>query len=252
MHAPAITITPLKAFKDNYIWVIRHLDEVVVVDPGEAQVVINYLTLHRLKLRGIFVTHGHNDHIGGVAKLSQLYPEVEVISNLALELVDGAHLALVNWLDIQVITTPGHMLEHVCYLLNQTHLLCGDALFSLGCGRVFTQDYQASLTSLNKIKALPSTVLCYPAHEYTEVNYQFSLKYAPDPAKYTEFGTRLAAIRQVGNPSLPTLLADELALNLFLSCNDASLMAQLSQFTATPINDELACFMVLRELRNCF
>ena len=66
-----LTITAIKAFNDNYIWVLQQQPhtQVYVVDPGDASVVIDYLEANQLTLVGILLTHHHNDHTGGVAEL---------------------------------------------------------------------------------------------------------------------------------------------------------------------------------------
>ena len=58
-------IIPLRALKDNYIWVIRDHGHAAVVDPGEAAPVLDYLRRENLKLIAILNTHHHNDHVGG-------------------------------------------------------------------------------------------------------------------------------------------------------------------------------------------
>ena len=62
-------INLVKAFSDNYIWIIEEGTEAVVVDPGEAEQVMDYLAEKQLQLNSILLTHNHDDHIGGVQKI---------------------------------------------------------------------------------------------------------------------------------------------------------------------------------------
>ena len=66
-------IHPIPAFTDNYIWAIHcsESDHVCIVDPGDANVVQEYLNLNKLQLTDILVTHHHPDHTGGLMQLKK-------------------------------------------------------------------------------------------------------------------------------------------------------------------------------------
>lgn len=67
-----LTITAINAFNDNYIWVLRQDSQqnVYVVDPGDANVVIDYLRAQQLTLAGILITHHHRGSHGWILRLS--------------------------------------------------------------------------------------------------------------------------------------------------------------------------------------
>ena len=71
-------IHPIKAFSDNYIWCIQEETEAVVVDPGKAKVVLDYLEEKQLRLAAILLTHKHEDHTGGVREIIARHPESPV------------------------------------------------------------------------------------------------------------------------------------------------------------------------------
>jgi len=71
-----VNFTP--AFNDNYIWFITHDANTVVVDPGCANSVVEYLNTHNLTLNAILITHHHKDHTGGVDSLKDQYPDIPV------------------------------------------------------------------------------------------------------------------------------------------------------------------------------
>ena len=58
-------IIAINALTDNYIWVIKEANGAIVVDPGEAQPVLDFLTEHQLPLTAVLITHHHDDHTGG-------------------------------------------------------------------------------------------------------------------------------------------------------------------------------------------
>ena len=69
---PDLTIRPLPALRDNYIWLISLGRQAVVVDPGEAEPVLHALRDNGLQLAAILLTHHHADHTGGVSALTSL------------------------------------------------------------------------------------------------------------------------------------------------------------------------------------
>lgn len=65
-------IVGIPTLSDNYTWLIRSANdtkEAWVVDPGEANPVIEYCQSHHLQLAGILITHHHYDHVDGVKDL---------------------------------------------------------------------------------------------------------------------------------------------------------------------------------------
>src|SRR3990167_5883556 len=62
-------ITPIPTLKDNYVWTLTFGDFAIVIDPGEAQPILDFLKSKQLTLKAILITHHHRDHIGGVAEL---------------------------------------------------------------------------------------------------------------------------------------------------------------------------------------
>ncbi|MDD3267359.1 MAG: hydroxyacylglutathione hydrolase [Burkholderiales bacterium] len=240
----------VKAFNDNYIWIIHGNDLAIVIDPGSAIEVQEFLRKNNLQLSAILLTHFHADHNGGVERLLELYPDVSVYGNHDLQMKDDDPLHISCFPSFRVITTPGHVYEHVCYLFDESHLFCGDTLFSLGCGRVFTGDFDAAFTSLNKIKDLDDNILCYPAHEYTLNNLAFCMTLQND--RYTKLYDNIEhKLNKHGN-SLPTLLGYEKEYNPFLRAHDKDIQLSIQQKYNLNIDNGFECFKILRELRNKF
>ena len=140
-----IQIEPVKAFTDNYIWLARTNEGVLVVDPGDSKPVIDFLTKNNLHLDGILITHHHFDHTGGIVELLKKYSISEVIGppnchkDINIEVTEGDSVNIIG-LNFKVIEVPGHTIDHIAFYLEidtESHLFCGDTIFSSGCGRVF-------------------------------------------------------------------------------------------------------------------
>ena len=117
---PALEVLPIPAFKDNYIWLIKHGHRVVVVDPGDAAPVIETLNHNSLELGAILITHHHADHIGGVAALLSnqsvpvFAPERGCYDFPHMPVAEGDHIHLdAIELELMVMEVPGHTLDHV-------------------------------------------------------------------------------------------------------------------------------------------
>ncbi len=244
-------ISPIKSLQDNYIWVVHNQERALVVDPGESSSVINYLQNNNLQLDTILVTHSHQDHTAGIKLLEKHYGCI-IIDNTSGKLIDNQVIHIDSFPDIQVLFTPGHTEDHVIYLLDNQHLFCGDLLFGLGCGRVFTENYQVAYASLCKLKKLSDTILCYPAHEYTMNNLRFTSQIDPSPTYYLDYANLLLMKLTSLQISLPTLLADELKYNLFLRCDNVDVMNMVVILSQQIIKSEFDCFKQLRIIRNNF
>ncbi|HNP51280.1 MAG TPA: hydroxyacylglutathione hydrolase, partial [Nitrosomonas nitrosa] len=179
-------IYPVRAFKDNYIWVIRDQHYAAIVDPGDAVPVMAYLQQQNLQPIAILNTHHHHDHTGGNIALLTAFalpvygPAKENIPGLTHRLSEGdtIHLAELS-LDLSILDIPGHTAGHIAYY-GANLLFCGDTLFACGCGRIFEGTPQQMYTSLQKLTKLPDDTLIYCAHEYTLANIRFATAIDPN------------------------------------------------------------------------
>ena len=250
-------IIRIQAFKDNYIWLLRKGAAAVVVDPGDAGPVLDVLDRQGLALTAILITHHHADHQGGVAGLLARYPAPvfgpahESITALSRPLHGGETIALPGLgVELAVIAVPGHTLGHLAYH-GAGALFCGDTLFTAGCGRVFEGTMAQMLASLERLAALPAETAVYCAHEYTLANLRFALAVDPGNPLLQQRAAEVAALRAEGRASVPSTLAQEVATNPFLRCQEPALVAA-AQSRGTSANDSLAVFTALREWKNVF
>lgn len=226
-----LSIKPIKAFTDNYIWMIKKNKDVVVVDPGDAIPVLNFLKEKNLNLKSILITHKHSDHIGGIEDLLSHYPNIKIYGpknnfNFIYTVVNNDELLKIDELNIEfrVIATPGHTLDHVVFA-DQDHLFCGDTLFGCGCGKLFEGSYSQMHSSLKALSKLPPSIKVYCAHEYTKKNIEFALTQDKDNQYLTDRKRNL-----IGKDiTLPSTLGEELKTNPFLRSKDVTQFKELRQ-----------------------
>ncbi len=250
--------TFVRAFKDNYIWVLRHAGCAAVVDPGDAAPVLDYLARSGDRLCAILATHHHPDHVGGVAALTARFPvpvfgpAAENISEVTRPVNPGDHIRIAELdADFDVIDVGGHTRGHVAYYRPST-LFCGDALFTFGCGRLFEGTPTQAWHSLTRIAALPSETRVYCAHEYTSNNLPFALMVDPDNPALQARRARLEPLIAAGVPTVPSTLGEELETNPFLRWNEPALINAASRHRGAPVTSPIEVFAALREWRNKF
>ena len=170
--------------------------EGMVFDPAsESDKIKEFLDEENIQLKGIFLTHGHFDHIGGAMKYKKLYnapiycyeEEKEVVESLDLNLSsafgesayatpdellrDGQTLEICGF-DMKVIHTPGHTKGSCCYLIKSDSdkvLISGDTLFAGSHGRTdFPTGSMAQITRsiTEKLLCLDDDLLVLPGHEF--------------------------------------------------------------------------------------
>lgn len=216
-------VEPIKAFSDNYIWALgaKGTDHVIVVDPGQAEPVISYLQEHNKELVGILVTHHHWDHTTGITELKQRYPDAHVygpqnspFEGIETTLNEGDKLNLIGY-DFTVIATPGHTLDHICYLADG-FIFCGDTLFSGGCGRLFEGSAEQMWQSLQKLRALPNDTQVYCTHEYTQANMKFASACDDDNQDVHQYVDKVNSLREQDAITLPSTIGLEKRINPFM------------------------------------
>ena len=251
-----LTVHQFPCLSDNYGFLLHDSTsgETVCIDTPDADEYLRQAEARGWHITQIWNTHWHPDHAGGnaaikaatdcmvtapagdAAKIDGVDRTVDQGDTVAI----GAHAA-------QVINVGGHTLGHIAYHLPEAGIaFCGDALFALGCGRMFEGTAPQFWASLNRLKALSPETRLYCAHEYTASNARFALHADPDNAALAAYGAEIADKRARGEPTVPFGLARELATNPFLRADEPDLAARWGG------GDAVAVFAALREAKNSF
>jgi hydroxyacylglutathione hydrolase len=254
-------LIPLPAFQDNYLWVLHDGHRALVVDPGDAQPVLQFLQRDGLQLEAILVTHHHPDHIGGVDQLrdatgAQVYgPARERIPEPLTRLAEGDTVTVLGF-KFEVFDVPGHTSGHIAYYCPDVDgapsLFCGDTLFSGGCGRLFEGTPAQMLASLDKLAALPGPTRVCCTHEYTLSNLNFARAVEPGNAELIHYSQRCEELRERDLPTLPSTIAQEKLINPFLRTRLPGVAQAARAFDAATPEDEVAVFAAIRQWKNEF
>lgn len=165
--------------------------ELAVVDPAcESKALVEKINQLGGKLSAVLLTHGHFDHIGGVAQLFKLYNSKIYIGSDELELLNNPQLNLSFWHNLHIdeiqvdvalkdgdefelgnsevkfITTPGHTGGSGCYIIDDC-VFSGDTLFCQSIGRTDfpTSSPEQMIASLHKLSQLDGDYKVYPGHD---------------------------------------------------------------------------------------
>ncbi|OHV12344.1 hydroxyacylglutathione hydrolase [Kushneria phosphatilytica] len=254
-----LTVKPLPAFKDNYIWVLQqdNTPGIVVVDPGDAEPVIERVEQQGLTVDTILITHHHHDHTGGLAKLVERYsPRVIGPNNSRIEGItepvgEGDTFRLLGR-QFEVMETPGHTLDHITFLTPGTPplLFCGDTLFCGGCGRLFEGTPEDMFKALSRFSELGDDTLVFGAHEYTLANLKFAMAAEPDNDTRDALFEECQKARSMDRPTLPSNIGREKAINPFLRVAEPG-VRQAAQAQGDA-HDNLATFATLRAWKDNF
>jgi hydroxyacylglutathione hydrolase len=261
IHTSYLNVRPVRAFSDNYIWLIdspRAPTQVVVVDPGDAAPVIAELQRSGASLAAILLTHHHPDHIGGVPDLLRhrevpvIGPDDTRIAQRTRTVHDGERCDLPDLgLTFQTLQVPGHTLSHIAFW-GHGALFCGDTLFSAGCGRMFEGTPSQMNASLNKLRNLPPNTRVFCGHEYTAANLRFALTVDPSNGAALEYLDRVAQVRASGDPTLPSTMELENRVNPFLRCDDPIIATAAAAHAGKSLKDAAEVFGVLRAWKDQF
>ena len=227
----------IPCLQDNYSYLI--IDEsnnnACVVDPSEAEPVINFIEKKNINLKYILNTHHHFDHTGGNRDLKKKYnsivvgykgdanriPEIEI-------LVEDDQVWKAGNFESKIMHIPGHTTGHIgFYFFNERLIFTGDTLFSLGCGRIFEGTYQEMFSSLNKIKSLPEDIKIYCGHEYTLKNSKFCIKHEPNNLNLQNKISKINEKLKNNLPTIPSTLKDEIECNIFLRAKNVESFSKL-------------------------
>jgi hydroxyacylglutathione hydrolase len=251
---------PIAAFTDNYIWALRVGAQALVVDPGDARPVLDWLAQEASTLTGILITHHHADHTGGVAELlahtgARAWGPAGENLPQGVERVPGGATLTWQGLALQVIDVPGHTAGHAAFFAPDAAgspvLFCGDTLFSAGCGRLFEGTPEQMLNSLDRLAALPGQTRVCCSHEYTVSNLRFARAVEPSNPDLPPYTAWCETERAAHRPTLPSTLSREMRINPFLRSREPSVRQALLQ-RGWVIESDMQAFAALRRWKDDF
>ena len=227
----------IKCLEDNfsYLFIDEENNSACVIDPSEANPIIDRVEKLKLNLKFILNTHHHFDHIGGNKDLKKKYNLKIIGFEKDKNRIPGIDIALNDkeiWksdkFETKIFHIPGHTSGHICYhFFNQNILFTGDTLFSLGCGRIFEGTYEQMFSSLQLIKSFPEETKIYCGHEYTLKNSEFCIKHDGNNSKLRKKITNVKKKLEKGLPTVPSTIKEELDCNIFLRSKDIESFSKL-------------------------
>lgn len=251
-----LQIHQFPCLSDNYGFLIHDPETgaTATIDTPDAEEIMRQADAKGWRITDVWNTHWHPDHAGGnsaiKAKTGAIVTgpaEVERIGQAPDRVVDEGDVMKLGGLRARVLDVGGHTLGHIAFVFDDARVaFVGDALFALGCGRLFEGTPQQMWASLQKLAALPNDTTLYCAHEYTQSNARFAIHIDPCnrelQARIVEIDKRRAA----GKPTVPMTLAEEKSTNPFLRA------PQLKGAIMLPDASDWEAFADLRKRKDTF
>lgn len=222
----ALEIVRIPVLSDNYVWLVHEPEsgETMAVDPAVAEPVLDEAQARGWTITQIWNTHWHPDHTGGNAAIKEATgctitgpaAEAERIPTLDRKVAEGDSVSL-GKVKAQVLDVPAHTAGHIAFHFPTEQVaFVGDTLFAMGCGRLFEGTAEQMYSNMRKLEALGDETRIYCAHEYTQSNGRFALTVEPDNSALVSRMEKVNAMREAGEPTVPTTIALERATNPFM------------------------------------
>lgn len=254
----ALEIVTVPCLSDNYAYLAHDAatGATAVVDVPEAAPILNALRERGWKASHILITHHHGDHVDGVPALAAA-TGARVIGAAADahrlprldEAVKAGDAVRIGMDRGTVIDVSGHTNGHIAFHFPDSKVVfTADSLMALGCGRLFEGTAPQMWQSLSKLAALPPETLVCSGHEYTAANARFARTIEPENAALIARAEAVDKARAAGRPTVPSMLAEELATNPFLRAHLPEVKAAVGMAGA----EDAAVFAEIRARKDRF
>ncbi len=244
----------------NFTYIIELDDsQAMVIDPWDAEVIVQELTNRNLALKVIINTHEHWDHVQGNSALVEKY-QCEVwahqngegkIPHLSRTLSEDEKIQLDNDTYLKVMDTPGHTYAHLCFLVVENQrpkaVFTGDTLFNAGVGHCRSGDEKTLYKTISQqFQPLDDDIIVLPGHDYLENNLRFTLNFEPQNQNALAWLEKVQSEHYVPG-DVRTTIGDEKGFNTFLRLDNPTLKQSLAlSIDAPPQN----VFLALRAERD--
>lgn len=232
-----LEVHQFQCLQDNYGYLIHDADNdlTAAIDTPEVNPINRALEEKGWRLTHILNTHHHFDHAGGNLPLKEKWGCTIVGSKADASRIPGIDVMVGDGDTYQfgdhtakIFDVSGHTIGHIAYYFaGDAMLFCGDALFALGCGRLFEGTPQQMWASLQKLRNLPDDTAVYCAHEYTQSNARFALSVEPQNEQLQARSREIDKLRADGKPTVPSTIGLEKATNPFLRPMSEDLQATI-------------------------
>jgi hydroxyacylglutathione hydrolase len=231
-----LEIVRIPVLSDNYVWLVHEpvSGETMAVDPAVAEPVLAEAQQRGWQITQIWNTHWHPDNTGGNAAIREATgctitgpaAEAERIPTLDRLVSEGDTVAL-GAVIARVLDVPAHTAGHIAYHFAEDRAaFVGDTLFAMGCGRLFEGTAEQMFANMRKLEALGDETHIYCAHEYTMSNGRFALSVESENAALVSRMAAVTAMRERGEPTVPTTIALERATNPFMRASSVAELAE--------------------------
>lgn len=253
-----LSIDAIPTLESNYVWALHDGRCALLVDPGEADPPLNWLAENGLELTALLITHHHWDHTNGIDGILAQHavpvygPEDRRIPQVDHPVREGDHVEIDSpAANFEILSVPGHTSIHIAYFGHRL-VLSGDALFSVGCGRMFEGTPEQMLASLDKLAELPADTRVFCGHEYTVANCRFALAVEPENEDLQERSRKAEALREKGEITLPSRIGDERRYNPFLRSREPAIVKAVKDHQPGCGEDPVDVFAALRRWKDSF
>lgn len=189
----------------------------VIIDPGPLgrghdRAILDAVEERNGRVTNVLLTHGHHDHAEGAVELAdRLQVPVRAWDRAQMgswceehRTLDHGEMLTVNGADLQVIATPGHSSDSVCFLMGDA-IITGDTVLGRGTSVIAHPDgrlseYLVSLQELSRLCAEAGIEYLLPGHGPLVADPQRVVDYY-----FTHRHERLSQIRQTRDAGATTV-----------------------------------------------
>jgi hydroxyacylglutathione hydrolase len=232
-------IIQFECLNDNYGFILNDAlsGKTICIDTPDSKKIIETAKNNNLVIDEVWNTHWHKDHTGGNLEIAREFgakcfgPKEVLAHGFHLdEIIDANTKLQFGENSVEIIDLSGHTLGQIGYYFkSQKVAFVGDALFVLGCGRLFEGDASMAYNSLSRLMELDHETAIYCAHEYSQANAKFCQSLGLSNVKLAQRIAQINELRAQNKPTIPTNLALELETNPFLMADFENLAVELGQ-----------------------